>query len=144
MSIIYRYIHTYLCMYVYMYVCIYICTYIYTYTHMHSFFWYSSLLITDSSKAGSCRQTSMLAEPGTRECTRGFIHHCSAEVCHQWPIYHCGNRYHRELLCLALHLYTPTASRDTSAAALCSLDITSSPKRVAACEASHSRRHGRV
>ena len=22
---------------------------------MHSFFWYSSLLITDSSKAGSCR-----------------------------------------------------------------------------------------
>ena len=39
---------------------------------MHSFFWYSSLLITDSSKAGSCRQTSMLAEPGTRECTRGL------------------------------------------------------------------------
>ena len=59
------YIHIYVCMYICMYV--YICTYIYTYTHMHSFFWYSSLLITDSSKAGSCRQTSMLAEPGTSD-----------------------------------------------------------------------------
>ena len=35
---------------------------------MHSFFWYSSLLITDSSKVGSCRQTSTLAEPGAKAC----------------------------------------------------------------------------
>ena len=35
---------------------------------MHSFFWYSSLLITDSSKVGSCRQTSILAEPGAKAC----------------------------------------------------------------------------
>ena len=54
-------------MYVYIYVHIYI--------HIHIcilFFWCSSLLgkhITDSSKAGSCKQTSMLAEPGTRSTT---------------------------------------------------------------------------
>ena len=59
-------------MYVYMYVCIYMYKYIYIYIYTYAFFWYSSLLITDSSKAGSCRQTSMLAEPGTRECTRGL------------------------------------------------------------------------
>ena len=64
---IYVYIHTYICMYVYMYVCIYICTYIYIYTYAF-FFWYSSLLITDSSKVGSCRQTSTLAEPGAKAC----------------------------------------------------------------------------
>ena len=35
----------YIYMYIYMYVCIYICTYIYTYTHMHSFFWYSLIVL---------------------------------------------------------------------------------------------------
>ena len=53
-------------MYIYMYI------YIYIYTYAFFFFWCSSLLgkhITDSSKAGSCKQTSMLAEPGTRSTT---------------------------------------------------------------------------
>ena len=52
-------------MYVYWYICTYIYIYIYTYAF---FFWFSSLLITDSSKASSCRQTSTLAEPGAEAC----------------------------------------------------------------------------
>ena len=56
----------YVCIYVCMY--IYICTYIYTYTHMHSFFWYSSLLITDSSKVGSHQSA----------CTSKLLNFCSA------------------------------------------------------------------
>ena len=64
------YTHNYkdIYMYIYMYVCIYICTYIYTYTHMHSFFWYSSLLITDSSKVGSHQSA----------CTSKLLNFCSA------------------------------------------------------------------
>ena len=55
-------------MYVYMYVCIYMYIYIYIYTYAFFLFWYSSLLITDSSKFGSHQSA----------CTSKLLNFCSA------------------------------------------------------------------